>query len=200
MLFLNTPVPRASLVLVLSLAAVPALATDNPAAHQHGHAELQIAVDQDRIDLVLLSPAYNLIGFEHKPRTDEQHQRVKAVQNWAAETPLITTENADCTMTSSAMHASWGETGGHQHHHEHQHGHDKHKHGHGDDHAQHSAHADVEITQSLNCPGLSELSRLETSLMTRFPELAHLNVQWVGPQGQGAVRLSPGNSQFRLGR
>ena len=194
MISLNLPTRTSCLMLALSLATLPALASDNPGAHQHGHADLQIAVDNNRIDLLLLSPAYNLIGFEHKPQTEEQRQRVQAVEHWAAKTPLINTQASDCTMTSAAMHVSWGDNDDHDH------GHHHHSHDHGGDHAQKSTHADVEITQSLNCPDLSGTTRLEASLMTRFPELEHLNVQWVGPQGQGAIRLSQGDRHFRMSR
>lgn len=189
---LNLPTRSSCLLLALSLVTLPALASDNPGAHQHGHADLQIAIDNGRIDLLLLSPAYNLIGFEHKPQTEEQRQRVQAVESWAAETTLINTQAGDCTLTSAAMHVSWGDKDDHGHHH--------HSHDHGDDHAQQTTHADVEITQSLNCPDLSGTARLEAGLMARFPELQHLNVQWVGPQGQGATRLSQGDQHFRMSR
>lgn len=184
--------PRASarsttLLLSLSLAAWPVLASDNPGAHQHGHADLQMAIDNERVDLLLLSPAYNLIGFEHKPRTDEQQQRVNDTEQWANETAMINTVAGNCTLVSSAMHVGWSEAKGDGHKHDHDHDHD-------------SGHADIEITQTLNCPNLSESAQFETGLMARFPELQHLNMQWVGPLGQGATRLSPGNIQFRLNR
>lgn len=96
--------PRASarfatLLLSLSLAAWPVLASDNPGAHQHGHADLQMAIDNERVDLLLLSPAYNLIGFEHKPRTDEQQQRVNDTEQWASETAMINTVAGNCTWS-----------------------------------------------------------------------------------------------------
>lgn len=192
---LNAPIRTLSLVLASSLAAMASLASDNPSAHQHGHADLQIAVDNDRIDLLLLSPAYNLIGFEHKPKTNEQRQRMQAVQSWSTETPLINTLAGDCTINSTALNTSWGDHDDHEHHHGH-----KHDHGHDEDHASNSAHADLEITQSLSCPGLSANTQLETTLMRQFPEIEHLNVQWVGPQGQGAVRLTPADPGFQLNR
>nr|BBJ05599.1 hypothetical protein YBY_34480 [Marinobacter nauticus] len=190
--------PRASarsttLLLSLSLATLPVLAADNPGAHQHGHAELQMAIENERVDLLLLSPAYNLIGFEHKPRTDEQRQRVNDTEQWASETAMINTVAGNCTLVSSAMHVGWGKAKGDDHKHDHGHSH-SHDHDHG------SGHADIEITQTINCPGLSESAEFETGLMARFPELEHLNVQWVGPQGQGATRLSPDTTQFRLSR
>src|SRR5690554_4040508 len=39
------------------LAPLPANAADNPGAHQHGHAELQIAIDTNTADVFLRSPA-----------------------------------------------------------------------------------------------------------------------------------------------
>ncbi len=197
MLTLNAPIRTLSLVLASSLAATPSLASDNPSAHQHGHADLQIAVDNERIDLLLLSPAYNLVGFEHKPKTDEQRQRVQAVESWSAETPLINTLAGACTINSTALNTSWGDNDDHEHHHGHNHDHGHH---HAEETASGSAHTDLEITQSLSCPGLSANTQLETTLMTQFPEMEYLNVQWVGPQGQGAVRLTPAQARFQLNR
>src|SRR5690554_6575787 len=91
MLYPRASARFATLLLSLSLAAWPVLASDNPGAHQHGHADLQMAIDNERVDLLLLSPAYNLIGFEHKPRTDEQQQRVNDTEQWASETAMINT-------------------------------------------------------------------------------------------------------------
>ncbi|MET4025571.1 hypothetical protein ABIE59_001095 [Marinobacter sp. MBR-99] len=192
--------PRASarsttLLLSLSLAVWPVLASDNPGAHQHGHADLQMAIDNERVDLLLLSPAYNLIGFEHKPRTDEQRQRLNDTEQWASGTAMINTMAGNCTLVSSAMHVGWNETKDDDHKHDH-----GHSHNHSHDHDHNSGHADIEITQTLACPNLSASTQFETGLMARFPELENLNVQWVGPQGQGATRLSPGNIQFRLNR
>ncbi|WP_420389600.1 ZrgA family zinc uptake protein [Marinobacter sp.] len=44
------------MIAACSLAPV-ALAADNPGAHEHGHARLQMAVEENRIDLMLNSPA-----------------------------------------------------------------------------------------------------------------------------------------------
>lgn len=59
------------MVAACSLAPM-ALAADNPGAHEHGHARLQMAVEENRIDLMLNSPAYNLAGFEHGARTEAE--------------------------------------------------------------------------------------------------------------------------------
>jgi len=45
-------------------------------SHEHGAAVLNIALDNDSIFLELESPWNNLVGFEHAPRTEEQHALV----------------------------------------------------------------------------------------------------------------------------
>ncbi|MGM0953016.1 MAG: ZrgA family zinc uptake protein [Pseudomonadota bacterium] len=166
----------------LALATLPAatLASDNPGSHQHGHARLQMAIEGERIDVLLLSPAANLVGFEHAPETDEQHEKVAELDAWASQTPLINTAPGTCTVNQADVHDTWPAG-------------DEHDHGH--DHQQ-EGHADIEISQTLACPGLSSGDELETTVMVRFPAMEQLDVQWVSPQNQGGTRLTSGQSRF----
>ena len=75
-------------VLTLGLNAAPTVAQQNLQAHQHGMAELQVAISGEQIDVLLLSPAYNLVGFEHPPRSAEQHQTVESAVDWLKHTAL----------------------------------------------------------------------------------------------------------------
>lgn len=176
------------------LAPLPASAADNPGAHQHGHAELQIAVDTNNADVFLRSPAYNLLGFEHQPRTKQQHQQLADLEQWAASTPLINTEDGNCKVKDASFHSSWPEATDQHDNHAHEHEH----HDHRDE--QESGHSDIEITQSLTCDGLANQHALATPLMEHFPALEHLDVQWIDASGQGATRLEAGDQQFRIGR
>lgn len=163
------------------------LAADNPGSHQHGHADLQIAIDGEHIDVFLLSPAANLVGFEQAPTNDQQRQAVAGLTAWASQTPLINTLAGSCTVNSADVHATWPKNDDHNHGHEHGHDH-------------HSGHADFEISQALACPGLAAGAELETGLMARFAAVEQIDVQWVSPQGQGGSRLTPEQSRFRLSR
>lgn len=176
-----------ALLPALALAALPAatLASDNPGSHQHGHAELQMAIEGERIDILLQSPAANLVGFEHSPETTEQHQKVMALTTWATQTPMINTSDLTCTVSSADVHAAWPP--------EDDHGHDR-------NHSQPNGHADLEISQTLNCPGLVANAELETAVMTRFPAMEQLEMQWVSPQGQGGARLVHGQNRFTVRR
>ncbi|GHD43339.1 Protein of unknown function [Marinobacter persicus] len=160
-----------------------AAAQDNPAGHQHGRAELQLSIEETRIDAFLLSPAANLVGFEHAPETDEQKQALADLQRWAETRPMVNTPEGHCRVESAEVYASWPKKAGDR-------GHDHH------DHESHGGHADIEISQSLDCPGLGK--ELETPLTARFPAMEHLDVQWVGLYGQGSRQLGPGRNQLIL--
>jgi hypothetical protein len=177
-----------SLALATGLAtlAAPALAQDNPAAHQHGHAELRVAFAGEQVDLLLESPAWNLLGFEHQPRTKEQRQKLDGLREWVAANALINTEGGNCRVTTSELHTGWE---GHEAHDDQ--GHDQ------DAHANHS---DLEITQSLRCEALPDASTFTAPILDAFPTLEYLNVQWISAQGQGGTRLTRSDNLFRPGQ
>ena len=176
-----------SIVLATSAALLtfPVTASDNPGAHQHGHAELQLAVDGNQIDLIFTSPAYNLLGFEHRARTDEQKALVTQTTAWLGETPLVDTPEASCTVMNAVVH--------------HQAGGDDHGHGHSHDHKDESSHSDFEVSQTLSCSRLDASEALSTPLTERFPEIEHLSVEWVWSGDQGSARLEHGETSFKPG-
>jgi hypothetical protein len=178
---MTTPKATQSILAAAAIVAAGAVfASDNPGAHQHGHAELQLAIEGNRIDLMFTSPAYNLLGFEHRARTDEQKARVTETADWLRQTPLLDTAEASCTVVNATVH----------------HQADGDDHGH--DHKDEPSHSDFEITQTLRCSGLNASETLTTPLTARFPEIEHLNVEWVWSGGQGSGRLEHGDTSFRL--
>jgi hypothetical protein len=46
-------------------------------AHEHGVARLNLAVAGNSLTIELFSPAANIVGFEHHPRTQAQKDQVK---------------------------------------------------------------------------------------------------------------------------
>jgi hypothetical protein len=173
-----------ALSIASALVSAPAIAADNPASHQHGHAEMQLAFSDNQVEILLMSPAGNMLGFEHHPRTPEQHQTANNITNWLKETPLVNTQESTCTLQEGTVQHELADDRDH----------DAHSH---DDQNQ---HADITVTQVLNCPGLDTSASLTTPLTTRFPGLEHLDIAWAGPDGQGAIRLNHEDNSFRLGR
>lgn len=117
------PAPRAILSALLLSPALTG-AADNPGAHQHGAAQLQLAIEGNRVDLLLQSPAYNLLGFEHSPENEAQRAQVASLIEWMESTPLVQTGNAGCQLDSATLvaggpgHSGHHGNGGHSDHHQ----------------------------------------------------------------------------------
>jgi len=176
------------MIAACSLAPV-ALAADNPGAHEHGHARLQMAVEENRIDLMLNSPAYNLAGFEHGARTDAEKSRLADISRWLETTPLINTAAADCRVTAAAV-----ELGGEEENHD---GDTHHEDGHHDEeHHGEATHREYDVSQQLECNRIDADQEFTSALMERFEGMAELTIEWVSPSGQGSARLTPSNRAF----
>ncbi len=172
------------LPITLALVSTRVMAAENPGSHQHGHAEMQLAFADNQVEIQLMSPAGNMLGFEHHPRTPEQHQIEERVTNWLGENPLVNTLESTCQIQATTIQ------------HEVAGGHDHDGHSHGDP----NQHADITVTQILTCPGLAKSASLTTPLTVRFPALEHLDIAWAGPDGQGATHMGQGENSFRFGR
>jgi len=178
------------MVAACSLAPM-ALAADNPGAHEHGHARLQMAVEENRIDLMLNSPAYNLAGFEHGARTDAEKSRLADISRWLETTPLINTAAADCRVTAAAV-----ELGGEEENHD---GDTHHEDGHHDEeHHGEATHREYDVSQQLECNRIDADQEFTSALMERFEGMAELTIEWVSPSGQGSARLTPSNRAFTV--
>lgn len=188
-------IPPCSALFLILLLPVSTQAADNPAAHQHGHAELSLAIDRTRIDLLLESPAYNLAGFEHAPQTEAQRQQLARVREWLQTRPLVDTVPASCRLIDSQV----DQTHGHDHEAaEHEHGAAEHDHDH--DTGEHGHHSDFEVTQTLECPGLADSDKLTTPLLTETEHMEELAVRWAGSRGQGGLHLHGEEGVIELGR
>lgn len=168
----------------LMLAPTASFASENPGAHQHGHAELQLAIEGERVDLIFTSPAYNLLGFEHRARTGEQAALVTTTTHWLTTTPLVSTTSGGCSVASASVHHQ-ADPEDHGHHSDGDHGHQS-----------ASSHSDFEVAQTLDCPGLDGAGALSTPITERFPEINQLDVEWVWSGSQGGTALNQDQQVF----
>lgn len=193
----------------LGLAAMalitPALAADNPGAHRHGHGQLQMAIEGNRVDLSFTSPAYNLAGFERDAQTPEEERHLQEIEDWLGTHPLVEGLSASCSVTGAEVHYAGSQQNDHHDkhsHYEHRHGDEGHQghdgHGHGDS-REGDSHREYQVSQQLECNELGVSQGFDATVMTRFPELEALAVQWVSEAGQGSVRLEGGNTRFTVG-
>ncbi len=146
---------RLTTTLALLTAGVSTLASAQTerehGSHEHGSAFLNIAVDDGQVFLELETPWDNIVGFEHAPSTDEQHELVdNALALLNQPDQLFSFNGGGCVADAITVENGMASGDSHDDHHDEDgHGdeHDKHddhhdEDGHGDEHDKHDDHHD----------------------------------------------------------
>lgn len=153
------------------------------ASHQHGAAELDVAVDGRDLLLEWRSPAANLLGFEHAPRSAAQRQRVNAVRAALGEGERLFGLPAAAACSLAETHLDGALLAAAEEPHDH-------------DQAG-AAHSDVKAAYRFVCAQPERLDALELAgLFARFPATETLRVQLIGPSGQRGAELSAAASRL----
>lgn len=179
-------------------------------AHEHGTTTLNLALDGNTLQVELLSPAINLVGFEHQPRSDEEREKVLRVRDQleSVTAVLVLPVAANChqdsaTVESGLLAAARSEDGHHVDHdedHDHDHDHDKdhdHDHAKDHDHDHGDSHAEFSADYTLTCQNPSAIGSLEISLFQSFSGVERIKGAWLNESGQGAVDLTADNPTLR---
>lgn len=159
------------------------LRAQTQAPHVHGVAELDVAIDERHLTVMLTSPLDNLLGFEHAPRTDEERalaadvlQQLERFDNLVLPDPA-----GECSLQTVTLDAD-ALTGLPAHSHSHA--------GHHRDHGAHAeSHADLELTAVFECKQGPAVAYLDSSLFDAFGGLQHLNVQVASPAHQTGITV-----------
>jgi hypothetical protein len=183
---------RAFILLPLSL-----LAASNPlyaseaeheqhGAHVHGEAQLLIALEGDTLEIELHTPAMNIVGFEHQPKTKAQHEAVETAIDTLKQPDLLFHLPATAKCHSAEIEVDSPLTKHHEHDHAHQHSHSA------------ETHSDFTAHYRYRCDEITQLKRIEVELFNRFPATERLEVQSISLKGQQVVDLTPGHNTFEL--
>jgi len=190
-------------------------------AHEHGKVALTLAIEAGNVEVSWRSPAVNLVGFEHQPKTPEEKQKIEQTllnlkqgyeQIVLPESALCLLKEADIDTTLAAH------TEGHDHdhddhdHEEHDdhdhddhdhekhddHDHDDHDHekheGHDHDEHDHDGHADFSAKYTFECRHPEHLKQIEVNLMPSYPGIDEIRYQAITPAGQTGGSLTQGNT------
>ncbi len=154
-------------------------------AHEHGAATLSLAVGTAGLEIMLESPAANIVGFEHAATTDADKQKLAdAVKKLEAGAELFSMNaEAGCTLKNaevvSALLGNADDAAKHD---------DKHDHDH--DHKEGETHSDMDVTWSFACTTPAALTAVTTNLFAAFPDgFKHIKAEWVTEKGASALEL-----------
>ena len=186
----------------------------NHEAHVHGAWELFSAMDENELSLVLKGPLVDLVGFEHKPKSDEEKEALHSLHaRLSSLSSLVTVdEKARCSEAKPAKieiphfadHATHEKHDDHDEHEDHDHhnheGDETHAHHSTHDHEKHeaSAHTDnVEVHYSLKCASPKQLKMIEVTAFTNFPQITTVEAVYLSDQGQAANKLTPRSPKLK---
>ena len=143
-------------------------------AHEHGVAILTIAWSGNELAVDLETPAFNVVGFEYAPTSEEEKALLdESVAALEAGDLLQLSPEADCTFTSAAVQTELSEAA-----HE------------GEEEAE-ETHSDIDVAYAVQCQNPENRELLDASaLFVRFPNFEVLQVQWVSDTQQSADELT----------
>lgn len=178
-----------SLMLALSLISLPTLEASEGhshalQAHEHGVAQLNVVLEAGQLDIELETPAANLLGFEHSPRSAKEQQQLQSLKT-ALENPfslLSLPSAAACTLSARTLEGGLLEEAAKT----------------ASTSAQES-HSELHLSYRLNCQHPEQLKVLSLApFFQRFPATRQLLVQLIGPQGQQGITATPGKPQLNF--
>ena len=175
--------------------------------HVHGLSELTIAMDVESVEIQLISPAMNLVGFEHRAVSKQDIAAVKKAELiLGQQDSLFLIAGGDCKHLSTSIDS--GDLLESESHHDDHDDHEKHDdhddHEKHDDHDGHSAHDQREIHSemvasfSYACKDTAKLSSIKVALFASFSGIHKINTLWVTPSKQGSSILSAKNATINF--
>ncbi|WP_421998440.1 zinc uptake protein ZrgA [Roseovarius confluentis] len=185
--------------------AAPALAQDTREldAHVHGVSTVEIAVEHGAIEVNILSPGMDIVGFEHEASSAEDKEAIAtAIRQFLTPEEIVTLpEDAGCRLTEVLAHLHTGD-------HDDEHMHEGDDHAHDDDHAEgeghdhdHEEHADearhsaFHVTYGFACDDEDALTSVGFPFFERFANAEEIEVQYVTETGAGTAELTPGAAE-----
>lgn len=161
-------------------------------AHVHGAANLSIVLDGKTVNIELETPLYNLLGFEHAPKTPEQKEAVAAATATLEQPGSILSFNsaAGCkpAPASTDKHVHFFDDHDHAHDDEHNHQEEDDAHG----------HKNFVIDYKYNCKAPQKLDAATIGLFKAFPNFSEIDVVFLGPSRQVALEATADKPRIHL--
>ncbi len=184
-------------------------------AHAHGHGTLDIVVEGDQALIELRIPAVNVVGFEHAPRDDAEHEAVRRALEPLRDggSLFMLSADADCAVEEAA--ADIVSLSDEHHHDEGDHEADEHA-AHEDEHEAHEdeheahedegsetaageeEHSELRATYRFRCDAPEQLSQVDVRVFEHLHDVEEISARVVTPTAQSATDLHPGSTAVAL--
>ena len=167
-------------------------------AHEHGVGQLNLVAERTSVEIELTAPAADIVGFEHRPSTKQQHLKVqkgldalKSVDRLFSFPSSARCEVRDVDVRSPLAAAGHAEDRSVGQADEKNHDHDRHA-----DEKSEETHADFRAHYKFECERPNELNFVDVHYFKIFPAAREIEAQSISPRGQGSRELTPHSNRL----
>ena len=156
-------------------------------SHEHGAAIIKMVLEEERLQVEFEVPSESLIGFEYFPKSQSNWKNFnEAIKILSDPSKLFSKPiKAECILVGMNVSQSLFSN-------EEEHGHDESEkedeHGH-DESEKSENHSEFKSNYYWNCQHLDEIESIGTQLMSFFPRIEEIRVNWISNNGQGSLEL-----------
>ncbi len=144
-------------------------------AHVHGEAELTAAMDGTVLVVELRSAVWNIMGFEHAPKTDDQWEALEGARNALLDASRIVSPDRNAKCEPSAVDLALGDDGNGS-----------------------GGFRDMTVTYTFECADPGALERLDVQAFGTFARLETVRAAFLGEGRQVAGVLTGDANRFAL--
>lgn len=165
------------------------------AAHVHGIATMNLAIDNQQLQIEFVSPADGIVGFEYEPSSASEREAVKeAITRLRNPDSLIALPTAaDCELQAVEVERH-AEAEQKEHRQKDEHDHDDHGH---DESDTKGSHSEFHAHYHFNCDG-SSFTEIELTVFRHWPRIETIQVQALTSTGQMGGNINANNPVIRL--
>ena len=164
-------------------------------SHEHGAAIIKMVMEDEKLQIEFEVPSESLIGFEHFPKSQSNRENFnKAIKILSDPSKIFSQPiKAECLLVGMNVSQSLFSN-------EEEHGHDESEkedeHGH-DESEKSEIHSEFKSNYYWNCQHLDEIDSIGTQLMSFFPRIEEIRVNWISNNGQGSLELESEDDRIK---
>lgn len=185
---------KLSITLLYLVIQATSIAKENKAlgSHVHGLSEMTIAVENQTLEIELISPAMNLVGFEHKAETKTDITAVKKAESLLKHShKMFSFSGGNCKLIKQSIDISSIKSAHHHTEHAHEHKHEYEQH-------HENSHNEVIAHYYYHCEKSSELTTITVTAFDLFSGIEQIHTMWLTEVQQSAAILSTKNNVINL--
>ena len=153
-------------------------------SHEHGAAIIKMVMEDEKLQVEFEVPSESLIGFEHFPKSQSNRDNFnEAIKILSDPSRLFSKPTkAECLLVGMNVSQSLFSN-------EEEHGHDESE--------KSEIHSEFKSNYYWNCQHLDEIDSIGTQLMSLFPRIEEIRVNWISNNGQGSLELESKDDRIK---